>query len=101
VTPSQQSGVESNQLNCVEQGGYTACTRTLRDGLQEDALATALALVNAMTNAQIYCHVCDAIQPLVVDEPQPARRGPYEDATDLVCGACQFIVATTYTPRMA
>jgi hypothetical protein len=60
---------------------------------------TALAPVEAMTNAHIYCHLCDAIQPLVVDEPQRAERGPYDNATDLVCGACQFVVATTYTPR--
>jgi hypothetical protein len=73
---------------------------TLHDGFKEDPVATALALVDAMTNAQIYCHVCDAIQPLVVDEPQPAKHGPYENATDWVCGACQFIVATTYTPRL-
>jgi hypothetical protein len=62
-------------------------------------VATAVTPVDAMTNAHIYCHLCESIQPLVVDEPQHTKRGPYDTATDLVCGACQFVVATTYTPR--
>jgi hypothetical protein len=95
---SQSGNILSLKLRA--RAGMRLAHRTLRDGFQEDAMATALALVDAMTNAQIYCHVCDAIQPLVVDEPQRARCGPYENATDLVCGACQFIVATTYTPRI-
>lgn len=63
-------------------------------------MATALTPVDVSTNAHIFCHVCDSIQPLVVDEPQRAKQGPYDNATDLVCGACQFVVATAYTLRM-
>ncbi|MCC6531552.1 MAG: hypothetical protein IT531_03305 [Burkholderiales bacterium] len=62
-------------------------------------MASASAPIDYDPNAHIYCHVCKSIQPLVVDEPQPGDGGEFEAATDLVCGACQFIVATTYMAR--
>jgi hypothetical protein len=62
-------------------------------------MPTALPPVHAMPTAQIYCHMCGSIQPLVVDDPQPGDRGQFDNATDLVCGTCQFVVTTTYTLR--
>jgi hypothetical protein len=53
-----------------------------------------------MPNAHIYCHFCGSIQPLVVDEPQTGEDSRFDCATDLVCAACQFVVATAYTPRL-
>ena len=60
---------------------------------------TQRAPVRAISSAQIYCPTCESIQPLVVDDPQPAVYGAYDCATDLVCGGCQFVIATTYTLR--
>lgn len=60
-------------------------------------MQTALPPIHALPTAQIYCHICSSIQPLVVDDPQAGDRGPYDNATDLVCGTCQFVVATAYT----
>src|SRR5690606_13044337 len=62
-------------------------------------MPTALPPIHAMPTAQIYCHMCGSIQPLVIDDPQPGERGPFDNATDLVCGTCQFVVTTTYTLR--
>ena len=64
-------------------------------------MATELSPVRVSSGAHIYCHTCRSIQPLVVDEPQRAEFGAYDYATDLVCGGCQFVVATTYCPRSA
>ena len=60
-------------------------------------MPTALPPIHAMPTAQIYCHICGSIQPLVVDDPQPGDRGPFDNATDLVCGTCQFVITTAYT----
>lgn len=57
------------------------------------------APIGAAPNAYIYCHFCESIQPLVVDEPQHGEDSRFDCATDLVCAACQFVVATAYTPR--
>lgn len=57
------------------------------------------APIGAAPNAHIYCHFCGSIQPLVVDEPQHGEDSRFDCATDLVCAACQFVVATAYTPR--
>ena len=64
-------------------------------------MATRLSPIRASSGAHIYCHTCRSIQPLVVDEPQRAEDGAYDFATDLVCGGCQFVVATTYCSRSA
>jgi hypothetical protein len=62
-------------------------------------MATETSCIRAADRAHVYCHVCGSIQPLIVDEPQRATDGPYDHATDLVCGGCQFVVATTYALR--
>lgn len=60
-------------------------------------MQTALPPIHALPTAQIYCHICRSIEPLVVDDPQSGDRGPFDNATDLVCGTCQFVVATAYS----
>ena len=62
-------------------------------------MATAISPIDANPDAHIYCHVCRSIQPLVVDDPQRGAAEEFDCATDLVCGGCQFVVATTYARR--
>ncbi len=62
-------------------------------------MTTERRAVPSASGAHVYCHVCKSIQPLVVDDPQRANDGPYEYAMDWVCGACQFVVTTTYALR--
>ena len=57
------------------------------------------APIGAAPNAHIYCHFCGSIQPLVIDEPQRGEDSRFDCATDLVCAACQFVIATAYTAR--
>ena len=62
-------------------------------------MASPMLPIEANPDTHIYCHVCKSIQPLVVDDPQRGTAEQFDYATDLVCGGCQFVVATAYAPR--
>jgi hypothetical protein len=49
-------------------------------------------------NTHIWCDACQKIQPLIIHEHGGHdTSGVYSKPTDLVCGACKQIIATTYS----
>ncbi len=62
--------------------------------------ANWLLVINTDTS-HAYCHNCDAIQPVFVEELHSVSTPKDTDswlAGDMVCKVCAFIVATLYAP---
>ncbi len=59
-------------------------------------------LVIDTDTSHAYCHNCDEIQPVFVEELHPVSTPRDTDswlAGDMVCKVCAFIVATLYAPN--
>ena len=53
----------------------------------------------SLPNTHIWCDNCEAIKPLMTDEMSGRDvRGEFEKPTDLICGECRLVIATTYSP---
>ena len=58
-------------------------------------------LVIDTDTSHAYCHNCDEIQPVFVEDLHPVSTPKDKDnwrAGDMVCRVCAFIVATLYAP---
>jgi hypothetical protein len=53
-----------------------------------------------MDNSHIYCDNCASIQPMIVEPPSGDDvSGRFTDSSDILCGTCKLVLATTYKPK--
>lgn len=51
-------------------------------------------------NTHIYCDNCESIQPMLLDEmPGTDTSGKFIQPTDVLCGTCKLVIATTYSEQ--
>jgi hypothetical protein len=54
--------------------------------------------VNA--NTHTWCDFCEDVRPILEAEMGGDDvSGKFTNATDLLCGECRLVIATTYTPK--
>ena len=48
-------------------------------------------------HTHVWCNLCQMIRPLIIEDLHADdRSGAYTEASDLMCGACGFVIATLY-----
>lgn len=94
--------LDATRVSEMRDGGWHSTTifdgdtGLLRFGRLVEKLCIASATARATADS-IYCEGCGEIRPLVMDEmPGKDVSGKFSRPTDMMCGDCKLVIATTY-----